>query len=75
MTAQFTQQTIITNYIEAYNNFDVAGMTRDLREDDYQGVLVQELPNGLKAGDTLQLKGKSIFTFADSKAVKLQDES
>ena len=42
---------------------------------NYQGMLAQDLPNGLKAGDTLQLKGKSIFTFAEGKVIKLTDES
>ncbi|MEM8966856.1 MAG: nuclear transport factor 2 family protein [Bacteroidota bacterium] len=42
---------------------------------DYFGVLAQDLPNGLKAGDTIQLQGKSVFSFKGDKIVKLRDES
>ncbi len=42
---------------------------------DYQGVLAVDLPNGLKAGDTLNLKGKSIFRFEDNKIISLEDIS
>ncbi|MEM9671939.1 MAG: nuclear transport factor 2 family protein [Bacteroidota bacterium] len=42
---------------------------------NYEGVLAQDLPNGLKAGDLLRLQGKSVFTFLKNKIVKLRDES
>ena len=42
---------------------------------DYQGILAIELPNGMKPGDTLKLKGKSTFTFLDKTVVKIVDES
>ena len=42
---------------------------------DYFGVLAQDLPNGLKAGDTIQLQGKSVFSIKGDKIVKLLDES
>ncbi|WKN46024.1 nuclear transport factor 2 family protein [Tunicatimonas pelagia] len=119
---------VINDYIEAYNSFNVPGMTEHLSDDvvfqnvsggesileltgkeafkaqaeqaknlfksrkqtiedvqivgdtaevtvDYLGVLAQDLPNGLSAGDTIQLSGKSIFHFEDGKITKLRDES
>lgn len=42
---------------------------------DYQGKIAADLPNGLKAGDEIKLKGKSIFRFADGKISKIRDIS
>lgn len=122
------QQSIIEHYVNAYNNFDIDGMTRDLDENivfenisngqvelrtdgieafrqqaasakqyfqereqrisswefeigsitveiDYRAVLAIDLPNGLKAGDTLELKGRSTFKFAGDKIIHLIDIS
>lgn len=42
---------------------------------DYKGVMAKDFPNGLKAGDTIELKGKSIFKFKDHKIIDLKDIS
>ena len=42
---------------------------------DYYAVLAIDFPNGLKAGQELSMKGKSIFQFLDDKIVKLTDMS
>ncbi|MCV2486729.1 nuclear transport factor 2 family protein [Flavobacterium sp. SH_e] len=42
---------------------------------DYYAVLAVDFPNGLKAGQELSMKGKSIFQFSDDKIVKLTDMS
>ncbi|URM37604.1 nuclear transport factor 2 family protein [Flavobacterium anhuiense] len=42
---------------------------------DYYGVLAIDFPNGLKAGQGLNMKGKSIFQFLDDKIIKLTDMS
>ncbi|MBC6606107.1 nuclear transport factor 2 family protein [Hymenobacter sp. BT188] len=42
---------------------------------DYTAVAAMEFPNGLKPGDTLQLKGKSIFRFADGRIISIDDIS
>ena len=42
---------------------------------DYQGVLRVDLPNGPQAGQTLKLKGKSIFRFRDGLIYELIDQS
>lgn len=53
----------------------------DCREDvceieiDYNATLASDLPNGLKAGDKIELKGKSIFRFAGDKIIEIQDIS
>ena len=42
---------------------------------DYRAVLAVDLPNGMKAGDTLQLKGTSEFRFRDGKVIGIADKS
>lgn len=42
---------------------------------DYQAILAIDLPNGLKKGDALNLKGKSVFTFNNSKIIAITDIS
>lgn len=44
-------------------------------EINYRATLASDLPNGLKSGDKIDLKGKSIFRFADGKIVEIQDIS
>ena len=44
-------------------------------EIDYHAILGMDFPNGLKKGDELKLKGKSIFKFLNSKIIKLTDIS
>ncbi|ALD22437.1 nuclear transport factor 2 family protein [Hymenobacter sp. DG25A] len=57
----------ITNWLVADNRVEVLI--------DYTGVAAIEFPNGLKPGDTLQLQGKSVFEFADSQIVSINDIS
>ncbi|MES2267956.1 MAG: nuclear transport factor 2 family protein [Bacteroidota bacterium] len=121
-------ESIVKNYIDSYNNFNVDGMVADMdkavvfenvaggevnmtlngieefrkqavqavelfssREQTitslthtgnqvvvdiaYHGVLAVDLPNGMKQGDELNLKGRSTFTFAGDKIITLRDES
>jgi sporulation protein YlmC with PRC-barrel domain len=121
-----TRELIISNYIKAYNNFDIEGMLKDLSptikfenisngevnmelngihafaeqaqqvtrlfesreqiiksfkhddneteiEIDYNAILAVDLPNGLKQGDELNLKGKSVFTFEGDRIVGIKD--
>lgn len=42
---------------------------------DYEGVLAADLPNGMKAGDTLKLKGRSVFEFLEGKLHRITDYS
>jgi len=42
---------------------------------DYEAVLAVDLPNGLKAGDRLQLKGKSVFGIVEGKISLIEDYS
>ncbi|GIQ60361.1 hypothetical protein Flavo103_34970 [Flavobacterium collinsii] len=44
-------------------------------EIDYHAVLAMDFPNGMKAGEELNLKGKSVFEFLDNKILKLSDIS
>ncbi|WPU98160.1 nuclear transport factor 2 family protein [Mucilaginibacter sp. cycad4] len=122
------RELIISNYVKAYNNFDVEGMIKNLApsvkfqnisngdvnmeldgteafkvqaeqatklferreqiirsfkhagnqteiEIDYNAILAVDLPNGLKKGDELNLKGHSIFTFGGDNIVGIMDIS
>ncbi|MCB2376472.1 nuclear transport factor 2 family protein [Hymenobacter sp. BT635] len=42
---------------------------------DYSAVAALDFPNGLKAGDLLQLQGKSVFEFADGQIISITDIS
>jgi ketosteroid isomerase-like protein len=44
-------------------------------EIDYQAVLASDLPNGMKAGDTIELSGRSEFRFRDGRIVSIVDHS
>lgn len=44
-------------------------------EIEYEGILSIDLPNGLKAGDSLKLQGKSIYQMKDEKLVLIEDYS
>ena len=41
----------------------------------YKAVLAADLPNGMKAGDTLLLNGTSVFKFRDDKLYRITDYS
>ncbi|MBJ6118714.1 nuclear transport factor 2 family protein [Pontibacter sp. BT310] len=41
----------------------------------YEAILNVDLPNGLKNGESLNLKGKSRFKFEEGRIVKITDES
>ncbi|MET3846560.1 O-acetyl-ADP-ribose deacetylase (regulator of RNase III) [Paenibacillus sp. OAE614] len=42
---------------------------------DYTGVLASDLPDGVKAGDTIRLQGRSIFMIRDGKLSLIEDYS
>lgn len=42
---------------------------------DYSAILAGDFPNGLKKGQELKLKGKSIFRFSNGKIKGIQDFS
>jgi len=42
---------------------------------DYIAILAADFPNGLKAGEQLQLKGKSIFRIQDNLIIAIEDIS
>ena len=44
-------------------------------EINYTAILATDFPNGLKKGNKLELKGKSIFIFQGDKIVELTDKS
>jgi len=60
------RQTIV-DYHDALNQVEV--------KIDYEGTIAADLPNGLKAGDQLQMVGKSVFRFTDGAISLIEDYS
>jgi hypothetical protein len=44
-------------------------------EIEFEGVLAKDLPNGLRAGETLALKGTSEFVFTNGLMSSIVDKS
>jgi hypothetical protein len=42
---------------------------------DFKGVLAMDIPDGPKSGETIEIKGKSIFKFREGKIVLIEDIS
>ncbi|WP_426334321.1 nuclear transport factor 2 family protein [Paenibacillus silvae] len=42
---------------------------------EYEGILSVDLPNGMKAGESVKLQGKSIYQMKDEKLVLIEDYS
>lgn len=41
----------------------------------YNATLANDLPNGMKKGDVLELSGRSVFTFSGNRVLKLEDHA
>ncbi|RKR10583.1 hypothetical protein C8C83_2259 [Flavobacterium sp. 90] len=57
--------------ITVFNHFE----SKTEIEIDYYAVLAMDFPNGMKTGDELNLKGKSVFEISEGKILKLTDIS
>lgn len=55
--------------------FSVVGTDSAAVEIDYQATVAQDLPNGLKRGDQVQLRGVSIFEMKQGKITRISDYS
>jgi steroid delta-isomerase-like uncharacterized protein len=44
-------------------------------EIEYEGVLAIDIPNGLKTGETMELRGVTVFAFSDGKIARISDYS
>ncbi len=55
--------------------FMVVSATAAAVEIDYSATLATDLPNGLKAGDTIRLRGVSIFEMKNKKFTRISDYS
>ncbi len=63
-----------TKRTQTIKSFSHLGNVTEI-EIDYYAVLSMDFPNGLKSGQELHLKGKSIFKFFGDKVIKLTDIS
>lgn len=59
---------------QVISGISISGQTAEVSI-DYIAVLAVDLPNGLKAGEQLQMKGQSIFSFQDNLIISLTDIS
>lgn len=66
--ALFTQREQCITSFDHDNNATEIGIS-------YKATLAMDLPNGMKKGDVLELKGKSVFRFADHKITAITDIS
>ncbi|REL32923.1 nuclear transport factor 2 family protein [Rhodohalobacter sp. SW132] len=53
----------------------VAKKDKTIIQIDYEGILAADLPNGMKAGEAIKLKGESEFEFKDGKISSITDRS
>lgn len=44
-------------------------------EIDYEGILAKDLPIGMKAGEKIHMKGKSVFAFKNDRIAVIEDYS
>lgn len=65
---------LFKNRKQTVNNW-VIGKDKVAIEIDFEGTLAVDLPNGLKAGNALKLKGVSIYEFEKGKIKRLVDFS
>ena len=76
----FKKQTIEALSYFSHREQSIESMTHSLDSTEitigYRAIAAMDFPNGLKKGDEIKLKGKSVFEFsADGKISKLTDKS
>jgi ketosteroid isomerase-like protein len=59
---------------QTINHYSIKGDQVEI-EVDYEGILATDLPKGLKTGEILKLKGKSVFKFKNKKLLVIEDYS
>ena len=67
-------KSLFSSRCQVMTSFDSIGDTASV-DIKYEGVLSTDLPNGMKAGDTLRLNGRSVFQFRDGKLLRITDYS
>jgi hypothetical protein len=76
---QFREMAILSKALFSSRHQQVTSFkfTGDIVTSDiaYEGVLSSDLPNGMKAGETLRLSGRSEFAFKDDKLYRITDFS
>jgi len=65
---------IFSQRCQVMKNINLSGDTAEVYI-DYEGILFIDLPNGMKAGDTLKLQGRSIYQMKDEKLILIEDYS
>jgi hypothetical protein len=67
-------KTYFSKRTQTITSFNHTGNETEI-EIDYHAILNMDFPNGLKKGEELKMKGKSIFQFSGYKIVSLTDIS
>ena len=65
---------IFSERLQTVNHYEIKGDLVEI-EIDYEGILATDLPNGPKAGETLKIKGKSVFKFKNKRISVIEDYS
>ncbi|WP_379197458.1 nuclear transport factor 2 family protein [Paenibacillus sp. GCM10012306] len=65
---------IFSSWCQTVNNYSAIPGKAEVQI-DYEAMLSVDLPNGLKKGDRLQLKGKSVFEILEGKISVIEDYS
>ena len=65
---------LFTSRQQTVTAFDPSGEGASI-EVSFEGVLASDLPNGRKAGETLQLDGRSAFEFKEGRITRIVDYS
>jgi hypothetical protein len=67
-----TSSTLFSSRCQKITGLDTAGQTSTVRI-EFEGVLASDLTNGMKAGETIKVKGRTKFQFRDGKIFRLTD--
>ena len=76
---QFRKMAIQSKTMFSSRRQEVTGFRIDgnvvIADIEYEGILAVDLPNGTKAGEELELSGRSEFEFKDGKIYRITDFS
>ena len=65
---------LFSHRLQTINNYSITEGKVEV-EINFEGTLGTELPNGLKSGETIVLKGKTLFKVKDKKLLLIEDYS
>jgi hypothetical protein len=67
-------KTLFSSRHQAVSGFESAGKVA-IVDVSFEGTVAVDLPNGIKTGEVLRLKGRTKFEFRDGKLYRITDTS